>query len=166
MSARELAEAIGGLPTQSTIENIELGRKVSVDVVHLLNIAMATKVPLSFLLAPLGDPSAALDLQGLSHEFDGMTSIEFDAWLGSVPEGAHKATTIEERNAVAELQALRAWHAQSAETRRLEAALELERVSSLPTQSGYVRSTEERLSESHKESNRLARWLRSAGWEI
>jgi len=166
MSARELAEAIGGIPTQSTIENIELGRKVSIDVVHLLNIAMATKVPLSFLLAPLDDPKALLDLPGLSHEFDGMTSIEFDAWLSNVPDGAHRARTIEERNAIADLQALRAWHAQAAETRRLEIAIRLEDQYRDPGHTVSMRTVDNRLSESQKELARLAGLLRSAGWVV
>jgi transcriptional regulator with XRE-family HTH domain len=152
LSARELAEAIGGVPTQSTIENIELGRKAAVDVVQLLNIAMALRVPLSYLLAPMGLPDSGLDLPGLSIEFASMTSSEFDAWLSSVPDGARLPTSIDERNAVSEL--------------RLEAALRLQRVDSVVGDDGHQRPLETRLAEARREAERLASFLHSAGWPI
>lgn len=166
LSARELAEAIGGVPTQSTIENIELGRKAAVDVVQLLNIAMALRVPLSYLLAPMGLPDSGLDLPGLSIEFASMTSSEFDAWLSSVPDGARLPTSIDERNAVSELQALRAWKAYVSEIVRLEAALRLQRVDSVVGDDGHQRPLETRLAEARREAERLASFLHSAGWPI
>ncbi len=165
MSARELAEAIGGLPTQATIENIETGRKVSVDVVQLLNIAMAVRVPLSYLLAPMGRPDSTLDLPGLSGDFDTMTSAELDAWIASVPDGAHFASSLEERNAAQELQALREWGSKRAEISRLQAALAIER-SAMPEPGPFLRSTEARLAQTQREGERLAAFLRSAGWSI
>ena len=166
LSARELAVAIGGNPSQSTIENIELGRKAAIDVVQLLNIAMAVRVPLSYLLAPLGAPDDALDLQGLSGAFDGMTVAEFDGWLASVPNGAHIPTSLDERNAISELQALREWKSRTTDAKRLEAALELEQTSTASIEGTYLRSTEDRLNEAKREADRLANFLRTAGWEI
>lgn len=166
MSARELAEAIGGVPSQSTIENIELGRKAAIDVVQLLNIAMALRVPLSYLLAPIGNPDAPLDLPGLSKEFSSMSAIEFDAWLSGISDGSRIPTSLDERNAFAELQALREWRTRTAETSRLETMLELERSALNSTEGLYLRSTEERLTESRREVERLARLLRSAGWPV
>lgn len=166
MSARELAETIGGVPTQSTIENIELGRKAGVDVVQLLNIAMALKVPLSYLLAPMGLPDNELDLPGLSGDFASMTVSEFDSWLSSVPDGAWIPLSLDERNAVSELHALRAWKSSVAEIARLEAALELERLVDRGGEEGHQRPFEIRLGEARREAERLAQFLRSAGWAI
>lgn len=166
MSARQLAEAIGGVPTQSTIENIELGRKAAIDVVQILNLSMALRVPLSYLLAPMGLPDSQLDLPGLSGEFGSMTSNEFDAWLGSVPDGARTPTSLDERNAVSELQALRAWKASVSEIARLEAALQLQRADGVGGQDGHQRPIESRLKEARREAERLASFLHSAGWTI
>lgn len=166
MSARELAETIGGVPTQSTIENIELGRKAAVDVVQLLNIAMALRVPLSYLLAPMGLPDNGLDLPGLSGEFASMTSSEFDAWLSSVPDGARLPSSLDERNAVSELQALRAWKAKVSEIARLEATLQLQRDGGVGGEDGHQRPIESRLVDARREAERLASFLHSAGWPI
>lgn len=166
LSARELAEAIGGVPTQSTIENIELGRKAAIDVAQLLNIAMALKMPLSYLLAPLGSPDSALDLSGLSAAFDSMTVAEFDAWVSSVPDGAHVPSSLDERNSITELQALREWRARMSETARLRIALDLERTSIVDGDSTYLRSTADRLEQSEREVERIAAFLRSAGWPL
>ncbi len=166
MSARQLAAAIGVAPTQSTIENIELGRKASIDVVQLLNIAMALKVPLSYLLAPMGALDRSLDLPGLSEDFSSMSVGEFDAWLSSGTEGARIPTTLEERNAVSELQALREWRAKSSEVARLETALELEQSSGIAENRPYPSSTEERLANARRDVGRLESFLRSAGWSF
>lgn len=166
MSVRELAETIDGVPTQSTIENIELGRKAAIDVVQLLNIAMALRVPLSNLLAPMGMPDGTLDLPGLSREFADMTPSELDAWLSSLPDGARIPASLDERNAVAELQALREWRAKTAEVVRLEAMYEVERSIAIGSEATYLRSTEERLTDARREAKRLATFLRSAGWPV
>lgn len=166
LSVRELAEVIDGVPTQSTIENIELGRKASIDVVQLLNIAMALKVPLSYLLAPMGTPEATLDLKGLSPELSSMNASEFDAWLSSVPDGARIPSSLDERNAVSELQALRDWKAKISEVARLEAAHQLERSGGPGGAEGHQRPIEVRLTEARREAERLSAFLRSAGWAI
>lgn len=164
MSARELALAIGGNPTQATIENIELGRKAVIDVVQLLNIAMALRVPLIYLLAPVGHPNEVLDLPGLSQEFRAMTIAEFDAWLAGLPDGARRATSLEERTATTELEALRLWKRYSEEIARLEVMSELEQHAGLD---GRGRgSTAARLGEAEQAANRQLEFLRSAGWPL
>lgn len=166
MSARELAEAIGGIPTQSTIENIETGRKVSVDVVQLLNIAMATGVPLSFFLAPLAHPDGPLDLPGLSQQFDSLNVGEFESWLTVASDGSYRPTSIDERNAISELQALRELRAQLSEIRRLEVALSLQRDIPGGLDDALIAANENKLRRAYRETDRLQEFLRSAGWEL
>ena len=168
-STRDLAQAIGvGNLTESIIENIEAGRKVVLDVSQLLNIAMALRVPLSYLLAPLGEPDRPLDLPNLSEAFAGMTAIEFDAWLASAPDGRYHPESLEERNATSELHALREWSSLTRETSRLQTMLELERATTgtTETESPLLRSTEARLADASREAARLAAYLKSAGWNI
>ena len=45
--------------------------------------------PLSYLLAPLGEPDSAPDLPNLSEAFAGMTAIEFDSWLAAAKDGRY-----------------------------------------------------------------------------
>ena len=168
-TARELADAIvGGNLSEAIIENIEAGRKVVLDVSQLLNIAMALHVPLSYLLAPLGDPERPLDLPNLSDAFAGMTAIEFDAWLASTPDGRYQPESLDERNATSELQALREWSSLTRETSRLQTMLELERATngSAGAESPLFKSTESRLADASREAARLAAYLKSAGWKI
>jgi len=166
MSARELAEAIGGNPSQSTIENIELGRKASIDVVQLLNIAAAVRIPVSYLLAPLGRPDAPVDLVGLSGFFGRMSVIEFDGWLAGLDDGSFTPSSLDERNSRAELNALRLWKTKVAEAARLETALALETAQGAEPGSTYLRSTAERLATANADVERLAEFLRSAGWPV
>jgi len=166
MSARELAEAIDGSPTQATIENIETGRKVSIDVVQLLNIAMATRVPLSFFLAPLARSEGPLDLPGLSTQFETLTVGEFESWLTAAPDGLYHPASVEERNAISELQALRELRSRLSEVRRLDVALSLQR--DIPNGLDDALSTvnEEKLQRAQREADRLRAYLRSAGWGL
>ncbi|CAN5568240.1 hypothetical protein BH10ACT7_BH10ACT7_11930 [soil metagenome] len=169
-STKDLADAIrGGNVTESILENIESGRKVTLDVSQLLNIAMALRVPLSYLLMPLGHPDDEVDLPNLSDAFKGMTVLEFDGWLTSSYEGAYVPATLEERNTIAELQALRAWSAQRSEVRRLQTVLDLERELEATGTSdgpGYGRSTSERLADARREADRLSAFLKAAGWAL
>lgn len=168
-TARELADAIvGGNLTEAIIENIEAGRKVVLDVSQLLNIAMALRVPLSYLLAPLGEPDRPLDLPNLSDAFADMTAIEFDAWMASTPDGRYQPESLDERNATSELHALREWSSLTRETSRLQTMLELERATSgsADPESPLFRITESRLADASREAARLAAYLKSAGWKI
>ena len=168
-TARELAESIvGGTLTESIIENIEAGRKVVLDVSQLLNIAMALRIPLSYLLAPLGEPDRPLDLPNLSQAFEGMTAIEFDSWLASSDDGRYQPESLDERNATSELQALREWSALTREAARLQTMFDLETATSSKSNPDrtLLRSTEARLVDARRESERLAAYLKSAGWSL
>ena len=168
-TASDLADAIvGGTLTEAIIENIESGRKVVLDVSHLLNIAMALRVPLSYLLAPLGEPDRPLDLPNLSQAFEGMTAIEFDSWLASSTDGRYQPESLDERNATSELHALREWSTLTREAARLQTMLELERATSGPagSESPLLKSTKSRLADASREAARLAAYLKSAGWKI
>lgn len=162
-TSKELADAIGGTMTVSIIENIELGRKSNLDVAQLLSIAMALQVPPSYVLAPMNRPDAPLDLPGLSPAFDGMTAIEFDAWLSSLENGAHHPATLEGRTMRFELAALREWWAATAEVRRLMVVEELERAEDA---SEYSRTTSQRIAETRREADRLATMLNAGGWAL
>ncbi|MCU1410508.1 MAG: hypothetical protein JWR04_1215 [Rhodoglobus sp.] len=163
-TSKDLADAIGGSMTVSIIENIELGRKANLDVSQLLNIAMALQVPPSYILAPMNDPSAPLDLPGLSSAFDGMSAIEFDAWLASLDAGAYMSRTLEGRNSTTELNALREWHALSAEIRRLQAMLQVEE--NLLDGGPYAGRTQERLRDAQRSIRRLGPLLNAGGWNL
>lgn len=80
---------------------------------------MALRVPLVFLLAPIGRPGDPLDLSGLSREFATMTVVEFDARLAGSSDGARRATSVDERTTTAELEALRPWARHNSEIVRL-----------------------------------------------
>ena len=168
-TALELADAIvGGNLTEAIIENIEAGRKVVLDVSQLLNIAMALRVPLSYLLAPLGEPDRPLDLPNLSEAFAGMTAIEFDAWLASAPDGRYHPESLEERNATSELHALREWSSLTREAARFQVMFDLEKATTPEDEprSALLLSTEARLLDARRESDRLAAYLKSAGWHL
>jgi transcriptional regulator with XRE-family HTH domain len=162
-TSKELADAIGGTMTVSIIENIELGRKSNLDVAQLLSIAMALQVPPSYVLAPMNDPNAPLDLPGLSPAFDGMTAIQFDAWLSSLENGAHHPTTLDGRTMRFELAALREWSAATAEIRRLTVMEELERAE---VAGDFSRATSQRIAETRREADRLATMLNAGGWAL
>lgn len=148
-------------PSAAILANIESGRKVDLNVVQLLNIAMALKVPLSFLLAPLRRPDDPLDLPGLSGDFDGMTVSEFDAWLAAVPDGDYRGAIAAERNDRAELQALREMEALRREQRRLRAWIVVD-----GNADGSAPDVLDRISDISGQLRELSSYLRSAGWQI
>jgi transcriptional regulator with XRE-family HTH domain len=165
-SAAALAEAIPGAGlSRSILANIESGRKVDMNVVDLLNIAMALKVPVSYLLAPLTRPEDPLDLPGLSDAFTGMTAAEFDAWLCVVPEGAYRADIAAERNDRNELQALRELEALRREHRRLRTVNTLrdEEAAGVP---GLLDDTLARADDVGRQIASIEIYLRSAGWQL
>lgn len=162
-TTRELASAIdGGNVSEAIIENIEAGRKASLDVSQLLNIAMALGVAPSYLLAPLGRPGDGVDLPNLSRAFEGMSAIEFDSWLSNVPDSGYQPQSMDERNASAELQALREWASFTREIARLEVALDLEVAAS----GGLAERTQARLTFARDEKTRLESYLSTAGWDL
>jgi transcriptional regulator with XRE-family HTH domain len=163
-SQKDLADAIpGSKVSAATIDNIETGRKTTIDVSQLFNIAKALRVPPIYLLAPIRTPDGLVDLPNLSTSFDGMTAVEFDAWLGGIEGGAYRANSIEERDAAAEVQALRTLNSLRTEIIRFEAMLELQ---SDDEDQRFARSTQDRLAEAKREAVRIEALLSSAGWAV
>jgi len=137
---------------------------VSIDVVQLLNIAMALRVPLIYLLAPIARVDETLYLPGLSQELAVMTVGEFDAWLSGLSGGVRKASSLDERNATAELEALRLWMQLTSEVVRLTAVLELERDASLDTPT--TSPTHSRLEDARRAADRQFDFLSAADWPM
>ena len=164
-TAKDLAAAIeGGKLSEAIIENIEAGRKADLSVSQLFNIAMALKVPVSFLAAPMARPGANLDLPNLSAEFSTMTSEEFDGWLSSVTSGAYRVEHNAERNDRAELQLLRELQSLVREKQRLEVILQLNTLSE-SEQDGPLRSTTSaRLADITRQQHAIQGQLEEAGW--
>lgn len=167
-TTRELAERITGASvTEAIIENIESGRKVNLDVAQLLNIAMALEVPPSYLLAPMGAPASEIDLPGLSEAFNGMTAIQFDAWLAADAGVANLPTSANERYTRLELEALRNLIALDAELERLAGAMQVAReVSDKVGVLDLVTSYQERIAHARTERARLHAYLTSSGWSL
>ncbi|WP_104087775.1 helix-turn-helix domain-containing protein [Cryobacterium sp. N19] len=167
-SARALADLIpGDNVTEAVVQNIEAGRKHDLPVSQLLNIAKALRVPPIFLLAPIARPLAALDVANLSPSFDGMTVVEFDAWISGEPEGAYRWATADERHERIELQAMRELHAQLRERRRLATRREIEHTTDASASaSDASRTTEDNISEVEQRIAQLRSYLVSAGWDL
>ncbi len=167
-TTRELADLIAGAAvTESIIENIESGRKVSLDVTQLLNIAMALEVPPSYLLAPVGAPRSKVDLAGLSNAFKEMTAIEFDAWMSGATGTTYVPVSANERYARLELEALREITLLDAELDRLEVARRAaHEVSHDIGVLDFVTSYQERIGHAQIERDRLHAYLTSCGWDL
>lgn len=153
--------------TESIIENLESGRKVNLDISQLLNIAMALQVPRTYLLTPIGNPDAPIDLQNLSDSFDGMTAIQFDAWLSGLHSGTYRPSTMDECNARNELDVLREMTALTAEISRLRIAIELES-EAVPNRDSdpSVQNFQERLDLAESQRFRLRVYLDSTEWAL
>ena len=164
-TAKDLAAAIeGGKLTEAIIENIEAGRKADLNVSQLFNIAMALKVPVSFLAAPMARPGANLDLPNLSAEFDTMTSEEFDGWLSSVTTGAYRVEHNAERNDRAELELLRELQALQRERQRLQVLLELGNSNEDRQDNPLSSTTASRLADIARQIAVMQVQLQEAGW--
>jgi len=170
-STKDLADAIpGDNVTESILQNIEAGRKHDLSVSQLLNIAKALNVTPIFLLTPIRRPHAELDIANLSSSFDGMTVVEFDAWISGDPQGAYRWTTNDERSERSQLQAMRELDKLIRERKRLASNLDVERsLSSAAADSEAAQpwdTTEERLSEASRRITQLSSYLASAGWDL
>ncbi|WBM78832.1 hypothetical protein KIV56_09415 [Cryobacterium breve] len=127
------------------------------------------RLPL-FLLAPVGRPADTLDLPNLSLAFDGMTVVEFDAWISGETDGAYRWTTTDERSERTQLQAMRELDALIRERNRLVSNLQVE--ATLNTAAGDNdtgqpwNTTPERLNEANRRINQLSSYLASAGWKL
>lgn len=165
-TSRDLAALLGGSTvTEAVIENIESGRKVSLDVSQLLSIAMALRVPPTYLLAPIGDPDAPVDLPNLSDAFIGMTASQFDAWLSNLPHGGYRAATNDEINARNELEALRAFVSLKNEIRMLREARDVPAFFTSDDPRSW-RDIESRLDVAEREIKKVHVYLTAAKWNL
>ena len=171
----ELSAAIpGGVVKESTIQNVEAGRKAELTVSQLLNISLALRLPPAFLLAPLGRLDDKLDLANLSDDFQSMTTAEFESWLSGTTPGAYRVTTAAEHRDRHQLQAIRELGTNIRERDRLTKVLELE--AELDSSAYDVgrhpgSTTSSRLKESKRRITELTAYLVSSGleadgWEI
>jgi hypothetical protein len=168
-TAADLAAAIpGGVVKESTIQNVEAGRKAELTVSQLLNIALALRLPPVFLLAPMGNPHAQLDLANLSDGFESMSAIEFDAWLSGQLLGAYRVIDADEHRDRVLLDALRELDTQSREKSRLERTIELEKELLSDARTDDLRAlrgeTKRRYDETIVRVAELSAFLKSAGW--
>lgn len=157
-SARALAASIaGGTLTESIIENIEAGRREDVTVSQLFSLAMALRVPPTFLLTAIGTPTSQVDLANLSDAFHGMTAGEFDAWLASVSGGDYRARTADER-----------WDRRNLESYRELASLKrrLRRVSAAAQTDPADADWRSRIDALTRDVAELETRLRAEGWDI
>lgn len=160
----ELANAIpGGNVTESILENIESGRKADFSFSQLLNIARGLNVPLSMLLAPIGQPDSKLDLANLSDDFADMTAAEFDCWLSATPASSYRPRSASEREDVATLNSLREFGTLSRELERLRIVLEIQAASGDPDLSEASPQTRDRIDRLAEEASRVAALLASSG---
>ncbi|MEW2010753.1 helix-turn-helix transcriptional regulator [Microbacterium sp. NPDC078814] len=90
--AADLADAIPNERiTTSVIQNIESGRKADISVTQLLEIAFALEISPLFLLAPMNDRMARVDLPNVSEPISSMRADDFDRWI-SILSGASLPT--------------------------------------------------------------------------
>jgi transcriptional regulator with XRE-family HTH domain len=163
-TTKELASAMSdsGI-TAAILENIESGRKASLDVSQVLNISKALRVPVSSLLAPMARPADLLDLPNLGTELSTMTAAEFDAWLSTVQGADYTATSADERNDRAQLLALRELQTMRRELSRLQIVADLEASVGV----GEERlDTLSRVDWTKSRIHELRTYLTSVGWEV
>jgi transcriptional regulator with XRE-family HTH domain len=169
-TARDLADAIDYENlTESIIENIEAGRKTDLPVSQLLNIAYALQVPPTYLLVPLDDPLAILDLPNLSPELASMSPLQFDAWLSGIGTGAFRSPTAADHSSRAELQALRELDALRREQHRIQTINSLKSDPSISGDpSGDLESArlDARQIDVASQIELVETFLRSAGWAL
>lgn len=162
-SARELAAAIPNQRlTAKVVSNIELGRKLDMTVVELLELSRALGVAPQQILVDRYRPYEPTAIPGVSEEIAAMSAIEFLEWL-SLPFEGHQlfmdvnAETPEE---TATLVALRSYEMQRREvahhTESLARALQVNR--QFP---GFndLRLLRNRAAESFAELRRMASFL-------
>lgn len=162
-TTKELATVMTGTGiTTAVLENIESGRRSNLDISTILNLAHTLGVPVSALLAPIGRPEDLVDLPNLNNTLAGMTAAQFDAWVSGTTTGAYTATTADERNDLAELEALRELQTARRELRRLETVAGLSTEEPEPLR----RSTTSQIDSTRERIDNLQAYLRSAGWEV
>ncbi|GAB3584468.1 hypothetical protein GCM10027406_30910 [Leifsonia lichenia] len=163
-TTRELAEAIpGGNVTEAVLENIESGRKADIGVSQLLNIARGLNVPPSMLLAPMGRPTADLDLPNLSDDFVGMSAAEFDCWLSATPASSYRPRLAAERSDIQTLNSLRELGTLERELERLRMIWDVQAKSGDADLTGANTGVRDRIDRIRREVSLLSGVLTSDG---
>jgi transcriptional regulator with XRE-family HTH domain len=170
-STAELAELIpGGLMSGAVLRNIEAGVKPDLSVSQLLNIARALSVSPIFLLTSIREPESRLDIPNLSKDLSQMTSIEFDEWLSGNADWIREWTTVEDQSERNQLRAMRELERQTKELDRLSTLIgltpELDPADDHDLLESELQTLFRRRSDALSQINRLASFLRSAGWDV
>ena len=153
----------------AVLRNIEAGVKADLTVSELLNISRALNVAPIFLLAPIREPDAAIDLPNLSRDLKIMSALELDEWLSTASDSIQEWTTPEEQSENNQLRAMRLLNLAKRDRERLSRLIEL--TPNIPAASeadleGETGSLRARVSELQREIRRLEGYLRRAGWNI
>jgi transcriptional regulator with XRE-family HTH domain len=169
-STAELAARMPGTNISGAVlRNIEAGVKTDLTVSELLNISRALNVAPIFLLAPIREPDAAIDLPNLSQDLKIMSALELDEWLSTASDSIQEWTTPEEQSENNQLRAMRLLNLAKRDRERLSRLIEL--TPNIPAASeadleGEARTLRARVSELQREIRRLEGYLRRAGWNI
>ncbi len=162
-TTKELAAVMTGTGISvAVLENIESGRRSNLDISHILNLAHTLHVPVAALLAPISRPNDTVDLPNLTEELAAMTVAQFDAWIAGISSGAYTAATADERNDLAELNALRDLQTTRRELHRLETIAQLSSDEPEPLR----QATAAQIDATRARVDSLVNYLHSAGWEI
>ena len=154
----------------AVLRNIESGTKSDLAVSELLNIARALTVSPIYLLAPIRDPGAPLDLSNLSDMFSQMTALEFDSWLSGTSDSVDDWTTPEDLSERSQLRAMRELDRLVAERDRLNRLANL--VPELQRDQSELSLDDERSrfraqkTDADRQIGRLSHYLRTAGWNV
>jgi transcriptional regulator with XRE-family HTH domain len=170
-STAELSALIPGeFLTSTVLRNIEAGAKPDLAVSELLNIAHALGVSPVFLLAPIRDPEAALDLPNLSSEVAAMSAIEFDGWLSGALDSAHQWLSVEDQSERSQLQAMRELELYAREHNRLSRVMELtgdpDQFEPGAYSPDYRDSLARRREDTARQIRKLSQYLTGAGWNV
>jgi transcriptional regulator with XRE-family HTH domain len=169
-SVRELAAAIPNARLSAkVVSNIELGRKLDLTVVELLELSRALGVAPQQILVDHHRPYEPTGIPGVSEEIATMSAIDFLEWLPLPFEGHQlfmdvNAETPEE---TAALVALRSYEMQRREvahhTESLARALQVNRKFAGFNDLGHLRN---RVAESFAELRRMASFLEQRGVRV
>lgn len=148
--------------SSAVLENIESGRRSNLDISQILNIAHTLRVPVTALLAPVARPNDPIDLPNLTKQLASMTAAQFDAWIAGITTADYTPTTADERNDLAQLQALRVIQTTRRELHRLEVVAQF----SDNQPEVFRRTTTVQIEAAQALIENLREYLLSAGWEV
>jgi transcriptional regulator with XRE-family HTH domain len=170
-STAELAALIpGGLMSGPVLRNIEAGVKTDLAISELLNIARALSIAPIYLLAPIREPTAMIDLPNLSSDFGNMMAFEFDAWLSGSSDKIYDWTTPEDEGERSQLRAMRELERLVTERDRITHLTAIApNLESADTDAGlgnHVEDHQLRKAEILRQIERIRSYLEAAGWKV